>query len=673
MGSKLSADDIYNINQSSLKDAMVIFGEGCTGEIVSDQGLIFTNHHCGFDAIQYHSSVSHDYLTQGFWASSKSQELPVPGLTVTFLVRIEDVTSKIIPQLDPNMLESNRDSAISRISHQLEQEATNNASYKAKVTDFYGGNSFYLFVYEEFKDVRLVGAPPTAIGKFGGESDNWIWPRQTGDFSIFRVYADTAGKPAVYSAANVPLRPRRHLSISLKGMEKNDFSLILGYPGSTQRYSTSFEIQEKADMDNPHRIKIREARQNIMMNDMMHDPDVRIKYADKFTKSANYYKFFIGEDKGIKDLNIIQKKKEAEESFTKWLDTVPDRKIKYGTAFTLVEDAITSRKEYHLANIYFEEALFNAEALTLPMQFLDLYRQLKAQKADTLNDLMKTYHDKAVKFFKDFNLSTDKKIAVAMIRLFDENVNADLHPDFITGIHKKYKGNYTKFVDKIYDHSLFTDTLKLFRFLKHPTAKAMEKDPLFRTNLSILHSYFNNYEITDTYDSRLNRGNRMYMAGILAMDSTALHYPDANFTMRYTYGKVGDYLPRDAVHYNYYTTLTGVMEKENPLSYEYAVPGKLKDLYKLKDYSRYGKNGEMRVCFTTDNDITGGNSGSPVMNGSGELVGLAFDGNWEAMSGDIVYEPELQKTICVDIRYVLFVIDKFAGAKNIINELTIIE
>lgn len=671
MGCKLSADDIYNINKSSLKDAVVMFGTGCTGEIVSEQGLLFTNHHCGYDAIQYFSSVSHDYLTDGFWAGTRDKELPVPDLTVTFLISIEDVTDKIMDKVNNNMGEEIRDSTISRISGQLEDSAVKGTPYEAKVVDFYGGNSFYLFIYSEYKDIRLVGAPPSSIGKFGGETDNWMWPRQSGDFSIFRVYTDSLGNPAPYSRNNIPLKSKRHLTISLKGTEKNDFTMILGYPGSTDRYMTSYGIKELLENDNPGRIKIRGTRQQIIMNDMIADPSVRIQYADKYDRSSNDWKYYIGEDKGLIKQNVIEKKRKTEEEFTKWIGTDPARILKYGHCLENIDDAISEHKDYHQANLYMEEALFNIDAIMLPWQFLDLYQNLKSREKNITSEMVETYKNKIETFFKDYNNKTDKKVASAMFRLYYENVNKDLQPDFIKKIQSRYKGDYDKYVDFLYSNTMFTDKQKLIQFINKPSLKLLEKDEMFKASLAIGNNYYNIYGILNRYIDKLNRGNREYIAGTIEMKKDIINYPDANSTMRLTYGRVNDYYPRDGVHYNYFTTLKGVMEKEDPNNLDFVVPQKLKELYKSQNYGKYAQDGELHLCFTTDNDITGGNSGSPVLNGDGELIGLAFDGNWEAMASDIDYEPEIQKTICVDIRYVLFIIDKYAGAENIINELDI--
>jgi len=675
MGCKLTAEDIYSVNKSSLKDAVVIFGTGCTGEIVSDQGLLLTNHHCGYESIQQLSSIEHDFLTNGFWAKNRKEELPVPDLTVTFLVRVEDVTSKIISELNDKMKEPERDTAIAQISRKLQSEAVAGTHYEAKVEDYYEGSTFYLLVYEKFTDVRLVGTPPSSIGKFGGDTDNWMWPRHTGDFSVFRVYSGIDGKPAKYSSSNVPLKPKRFLKVSLKGIEKDDFAMVLGYPGTTNRYMTSYGVKELLEIENPGRVKIRGARQEILTKDMDADPVVRLKYSDKYSKSSNYWKYSIGQNKGLIALNVLEKKQATEDKFRAWVNADPDRKKKYGKALPLIKDAIESRKYYQQAMQYLSEAfLESTEIVTMPLASFELYSILKSQpdsaaKIKILTDQLRT---KARSFFKDYNVSTDKKVAATMFKLYYTNVNEGLRPAFLTYINsKKYKGNYEKYVDQLYKKSFFDDSVRFMKFLEKPSEKILEKDEAFGVALSIAQTYWGMIDIVRGMENDVDKGNRLYIQGLKEMDSTTIFYPDANFTMRMTYGKVGDYDPRDAVHYNYFTTLKGIMEKEDTASSEFKVPFKLKEIYKTKDYSNYGKDGVMPVCFTTNNDITGGNSGSPVMNSNGELIGLAFDGNWEAMSGDIIYEPVLQKTICVDIRYVLFIMDKFAGAKYLVDEMTL--
>ncbi len=447
--------------------------------------------------------------------------------------------------------------------------------------------------------------------------------------------------------------------------------MIMGYPGNTDRYMTSYGIKELLENDNPNRIKIRGIRQQILMNDMIGDPSVRIEYADKYDKSSNDWKYYIGEDKGLVKQNVLQKKRKEEEIFTQWVNSSPERILKYGHCLDNINDAIAEQKDYHQALVFTEDALFSIDALMLPWQFLDLYQDLKSKESTSTGEMVETYKNKTETFFKDYNFKTDKKVASAMFRLYNENVNKDLHPDFLKKIQSEFKGDYDKYVDFLYSKTMFTDKQKLLQFINKPSLKLLENDPMFKASLSIGNSYYNIYGIINGYIEKLNRGNREYIAGTLEMKKDVINYPDANSTMRLTYGKVSDYYPRDGVHYNYYTTLKGVIEKEDPKILDFIVPQKLKDLYNNNNYGKYGRDGELHLCFTTDNDITGGNSGSPVLNAEGELIGLAFDGNWEAMASDINYEPEIQKTICVDIRYVLFIIDKYAGAENIINELDI--
>ncbi len=676
MGLKLNADDIYSVNHSSLKDAVVIFGGGCTGELVSDQGLLLTNHHCGYDAIQSHSTVEHDYLANGFWATSKDQELTNPDLSVTFLVRMEDVTDKMLSALSDTMSEDSRNKAIMETGAKLSDEATKGTAYHAMVQDFFAGNNFYLVVYETYKDVRLVGTPPSSIGKFGADTDNWMWPRHTGDFSVFRVYSAPDGSPAPYSPDNVPLKPKKYLPVSLKGVEKGDFTMVMGYPGSTDRYMTSYGVNQLLEVTHPNRIKIRGERQEILMKDMQANPKVRIQYASKYSRSSNYWKYSIGQSEGLKRLKVVQKKKEQEDQFKKWISESAEREQKYGEALTMIKDAYLQSQPYENATQYLFEAIFRGtESATIAIRTLALYNTLKEEPDNTskIKSIADRIKESLPDFYKDYNEPTDKKVAVAMLRLVNQNVPAIYKPDIFNVINGKYKGDVAKFVDKLYSKSIFPFQDKLEAFLDDPDLKTLEKDPAFQLARTSYLKYMELRALSSDYDNELEKGQRLYMAGLMEMKQDHVFYPDANFTMRLTYGKVGDYSPEDAVLYKYYTTLKGVMEKEDSTNWEFVVPGKLKELYNAKDYGRYGADGYMPVCFTTDNDITGGNSGSPVMNANGELIGLAFDGNWEAMSGDIAFEDQLQKTICVDIRYVLFIMDKFAGAKNLVDEMTLVQ
>lgn len=673
-GFKLTADDIYNLNQASIKDAVIIFGRGCTGEVVSDQGLVLTNHHCGYAAIQQHSTPEHDYLEDGFWAKSFEEEIPTPGLTATFLVRIEDVTEQVNAAFKPEMSEADRDKAAMEIGRKIAKQATEGTNYTASVRSFFGGNQFFLLVYEVFNDVRLVGAPPSSIGKFGHDTDNWMWPRHTGDFSVFRIYAGKDNKPADYSPENVPYKPKHFLPISLKGVNNGDFTMIMGYPGSTQRYMTAVEVQERMNILNANRIYVRGIKQEIWLKDMQADKAVNIKYASKYAGSSNYWKNSIGMNKALKRLKVYDFKKQQEEEFTKWVLASPERQQKYGDALNLINEGVTGRKEYLHASQYINEALFSgAEIVGFASMTRSLADALKGNKPEEVTKISKSLKARSENFYKNYNTPTDLKTAKAMFRIFMENVPLTYQPDIFNTIRTKYKGDVDKFIDQMFAKTMFTDPAKFNAFLDKPNLKALEKDPVYIAAISISNKAEEISKVMAPFNEKLQRGQRLYIAGIIEMNEGKAMYPDANFTMRLTYGEVKDYFPMDAVHYDYQTTLDGVMEKEDPDNWEFVVPEKLKELYNSKDYGRYGKDGKMPVAFISTNDITGGNSGSPVMNGNGELVGIAFDGNWEAMSGDIVFENKLQRTISVDIRYVLFVIDKYAGATRLIDEMKIID
>ncbi len=676
MGCHLTADEIYSVNHASLKDAIVQFGNGCTGEVISNEGLIITNHHCGYGSIQANSTVDHDYLTNGFWATTKAEELSSEGLTVTFLIRIEDVTSQILGPLTTKMTEAERAAKIEEISAKLKAAATKNTLYDASVKSFFDGNEYYMFVYEVYKDVRLVGAPPESIGSYGGDTDNWMWPRHTCDFSMFRVYADADGNPAPYSKTNVPLKPKHSLPVSIAGYKENDFTMILGYPGTTDRFLTSYGVNLALDETNPTIVKIRGKKLELMKNDMDANAAVRIQYSAKYKASSNYWKYYIGQSKGLKALKIYDEKKETETAFEKWVNSSDSTKTKYGEALTDIAAAYTEVSKYAKTRLYYTEALLGGcEIIRYVSRFEGLYNEMKKDTVDK-NKIAKSIAAlklAATKYFKDYNAPTDQKIFAAMLTLFFTDVSTDYYPDIFKEIGKKYKNDFAKYAKDIFLKSIFVDEKKVDAFLEKPDKSLLEKDPAFKLMLSVMKKY---REISVKYNdasSKLGKGNRLFVAGLKAMDPTKKYAPNANSTMRLTYGKVLDYYPADAVQYDYYTTLKGVMEKADSTNEEFIVPAKLKELYKKKDYGKYAEDGELKVCFLTNNDITGGNSGSPVINGDGQLIGLAFDGNWEAMSGSIAYNPKLQRTICVDIRYVLFIIDKYAGAGNLIKEMSIVE
>ena len=676
LGLKLTAEEIYSINNASLKDAIVIFGRGCTGEIVSSEGLLLTNHHCGYGQIQEHSSVEHDYLKDGFWAMSREEELPNPGLTAQFLVRIEDVTEAALNGVTAGMDEQQRSAKISENADALVKEATEGSHYNGLVRAFFGGNQYFLFIYETFKDVRLVGAPPSSIGKFGADTDNWMWPRHTGDFSVFRVYSGPDGKPAEYSKDNIPLNPRHYLPVSLDGYEEGDFAMILGYPGSTDRYLTSPGVDLAINVTNPAVVNVRQVRLDIMMEDMMASDEVRIKYASKHARTSNYWKYFIGQTKGLKRLKVYDKKLALENQFKDWVAADEQRKEVYGNVLKNIYESYDVLSEYALASIYMREAgLRGSEINGYADRFGRLAQELAKKKSDKekVEQMIQSLREQAVSHFKDYNLPTDRKLFAAMMKKYYEDIDPSQQPDLLREIAAKYKQDFDAYAADVFEKSIFTSLEKVNAFLDKPSAKAILKDPAYVNYQAFEEMSAELREKTSTAYTALNRANRLFIAGLMEMQPDRKFYPDANFTMRLSYGTVQDYYPADAVHYDYFTTLSGVMDKEDPGNWEFEVPAKLKQLYQEKDFGRYGENGVMKVCFLTNHDITGGNSGSPVINAKGELIGLAFDGNWEAMSGDIAYEPELQRTINVDIRYVLFIIDKYAGAGHLVDEMTVVK
>ncbi len=675
LGLKLSAEDIYSINKVCLKDAIVIFGGGCTAEIVSSQGLVLTNHHCGYGSIQAHSSVDHDYLRDGFWAKTKDEELPNPNLSVTFLISVEDVTGQVLANVKQGMSETDRTAAINDARQVIEKKAAEGNNYRTQVSSFYGGNYFYLLIYERYNDVRLVGAPPSSIGKFGFDTDNWEWPRHTGDFSVFRVYSGPDGKPAPYSKDNIPLKPKRYLTVSLKDRNIGDFAMILGYPGRTNRYMTSYEVNEQLQIVHPDRIKIRGIKQEIWMKDMVADQKVNIQYSSKYSGSSNYWKYSIGQKASLEKLNVKAKKEEIENQFNKWVIADPERKAKYGEALNMIKTAIEGRADYYNAVQYISECMQGCELFGLNRRIASLVTALKSKDNQKISDAVSEFKNTSSNFYKDYNLPTDIQSTKAMLKLYKTDVPVKFQPDFYANVvDKKFKGNIDNFVDDMFAKSLFANEAKLNAFLEKPVLKTIESDPVYLTATSFFNTATGVSKDLSQFDAGLATGKRLWIAALLEMVPEKTLYPDANSTMRLSYGTVQDYDPRDAVTYKYYTTLQGVVDKYKPGDYEFDVPKRLIELNNKKEFGRYGSSkGYMPVCFLTTNDITGGNSGSPVMNGNGELIGLAFDGNWESMSGDIAYEPELQRTIVVDIRYVLWLMDVYSGAKNLVDEMTIVQ
>ena len=652
MGLELSAEDIYSINNTSLKDAIVQFGGGCTGEIISPNGLLVTNHHCGYSSIQKLSSVEHDYLNNGYWAMNLDEELPCEGLTVTFVESMTDVTKDIEKARKTAAKKGmDADSTVQAAIDRLVGKAVaENPHCDARVKSFYNNNAYYLIVTKTFKDIRFVGAPPSSIGKFGADTDNWMWPRHTGDFSMFRVYADKDNNPAEYSEDNVPFTPKRHLAISLKGIQEGDYTMIIGFPGTTNRYMAASELEMTRDINNAISIYVRGERQKIIMEDMLADPKVKIQYASKYAGSSNGWKKWIGMNESFAKLGIIERKKAEEAEFTEWVNAKQSRKEAYGKALEKINSAVAQMSGANYVYRYFMETIGQIELV----QIASIAGAGAPQEAID-------------NFFKDYSLSTDRKVAERMIEIYKDNVDTT----YWLPIFKEY--GTEELVNRMYSESCFTSPEKIAaadeETVKNDIATRIVSE-LQTTIIPVV------AQIDDVYD-QYYEGKKEYTAGLLEMKNGEPIYPDANLTMRLTYGSVKSYSPRDAVLYNYYTTLDGVMEKEDPDNWEFVVPEKLKELYDAKDFGRYAMevNGEtkMPVAFISNNDITGGNSGSPIMNSKGELIGLAFDGNWEAMSGDIIFEPELQRCINVDIRYVLFIVDKFGGAGYLLDEMTIVE
>ncbi|MCE1197696.1 MAG: S46 family peptidase [Marinilabiliales bacterium] len=675
MGLKLDADQIYHVNHSSLKDAVVALDYGsCTAEIVSPDGLLLTNHHCGFDDIQKHSTLEHDYLKDGFWAKSKDQELPNPGKTVTFLIRMEDVTDKVLKEVTDTTSAASRQEKIQKAISALEKEAKGNSSYDVRIRPLFEGNVYFLFVTETFRDIRLVGTPPQSIGKFGGETDNWMWPRHTGDFSMFRIYCSPDGKPADYAKNNVPYHPKHYLPVSIKGVGMEDYAMIIGYPGRTNRYVTSFGVKYTTDVTNAIRIKVREARLNIIKDYMALGEKNRLQYASKFAGSSNYYKYSIGENAGLSALKVLDQKQSIEKEFTAWVNADQSRKVKYGKVLQDISDAYRSLDD-KVASEYSREVFFGGpEVIRYAFGAMGLARDLESGDKARIATSVEKVKSSVAEFYRDFDTGTDEKIAAVLFKMYADNVAAKYHPTFMAGVSEKNKGDFGPFVKKMYKKSIFRDQKSFEAFLKNPTAKGLLKDPVYSAVLSITETMKVIGQDMRANTATLDNSRRLFVAGLLEMNKgKMIAYPDANSTMRLTYGKVGDYDPRDGVHYKFFTTLKGYEEKGIAGDADFDYPQHLIDLLHAKNYGPYADaDGTLHTCFTTNNDITGGNSGSPVINGKGELIGIAFDGNWEAMSGNIAFEPNLQKCINVDIRFVLWIIDVYAGAKNLVDEMTIV-
>lgn len=680
LGLDISIDKVYCPDSISLKDAVVHFGGGCTGEVISAEGLVLTNHHCGYQYIQQHSAVEHDYLTDGFWAMSREQELPCEGLTITFIDRILDVTDYVQEQLkkdeDPEGLNYLSPSYLSTVAKRFakKEDIKTDDFTVLELKPFYGANKYYLFVKTVYKDIRMVGAPPSSIGKFGADTDNWMWPRHCGDFSIFRIYASKDGKPANYAADNVPLKVKKHLAINMNGIKEGDFTFVMGFPGRNWRYMISDEVEERMQTTNFMRDTVRGVRLRVLGEEMAKDAKTRIQYAAKYASSANYWKNAIGMNEGLVSLKVLDRKKDEQKRLLAFGDETGNDS--YRQAYESIKQIVAKRHDA----VYHQQAIY--EALMLGTEFSKIPDTDKLLEALEKNDkkgvkaAITALQEQGKKFFnKDYSTVVDRKVSKQLLALYAQLIPAGQRISIFKVIDGQFAGCTDAFVDACFDRSIFRSSKALAAFLQNPSADKLKKDLMVQYAKSVKEGYKATDEAMKAETNAYNRAHKTWVAGMLALkqkEGKAI-YPDANSTLRLTYGKIGSYEPADGKEYLYYTTLKGVMEKEDPENPEFVVSPKLKELYEKKDFGPYAMaDGRMPVCFVTATDNTGGNSGSPVFNSKGELIGVGFDRNYEGLTGDIAYNPQLQRAACVDIRYVLFVIDKYAGAKHLIDELTIV-
>jgi hypothetical protein len=681
-GLKLSKDQLYHINRPSIKDAIVIFGGGCTGEIVSPQGLLFTNHHCGYDVIASASTVERNYLRDGFYARNRGEEIPAENLTVQFLLRIEDVTAEVMDSLKglTGTERAQKQSAVIAAINKRMSDAAQ--SIEVRVSSLFKGNQFLAFVYQRYSDVRLVGAPPESVGKFGGDTDNWEWPRHTGDFAIFRVYMSPDGKPAKYSADNVPLKPKWFLPVSIKGLKDGDFAMIYGYPGSTNRYETSLGVRQKIDIDNPTLVKLRDMRLKYMFEEMKKDPAIRLQLASSYAAIANYWKFFDGESKQLIKYDVYGQKKKFEEQFKAWAADKPE----YKNIFAEWEKAYDAWRPYSKHRVYMNEGLFGSSLMGFANSLSQLETALVSTKS-TPEDIKKAAaaaNESRKEFLKDFNKPSDQNILAAVLMMYFNDIPKEQHPvGFYANMRNNYgrledETTYKNFASDVFCKTLILDNARWDAFIAAPDALKLQDDPAYATASAFYKNYISKYSpLFQQFNAKNNELGRLYLKGIMEMDPVKAKkmYPDATFTMRVSFGNVKSYKPRDAVYYDYVTTSKGILEKYKPGDYEFDLPEKQIELLRKKDFGPYidKQRNDLVINFITTNDITGGNSGSPVLNGNGELIGLAFDGNYEALSHKIQFDKDLNRTINVDIRYVLWCIDKLGGAGHIINELKIVK
>jgi hypothetical protein len=666
MGMKISASDIYNINKSSLKDAIVSFGGFCTAEVISSQGLLLTNHHCGFDAIQNHSTLDHNYIRDGFWSRNNGEELPNQGLFATFIVRIDEVTTAVLTGIDPKLSEKDRQAAIEKKLADMRQSHPHEAGQEVLIRPFFDGNKYYAFVTETYRDIRLVGAPPSSIGNFGKDTDNWMWPRHTGDFSLFRIYTGPDGKPAEYSPNNKPMVPKRSLSISLDGVAENDFTMVFGFPGRTTEYLSSAAVQQIQNLSDPAKIGIREKALQVLNGFMRNDEGIKIQYAAKYATIENSYKKWKGEVLGLQLKNVVAQKQAEEAAFQKRVDANPQWKSAYGNLLPELKAAYSELDPYALARDYYNEVLPRIEILMAARELAAL--PAAAEKGPTAyNTALTRARTNLQDLYHEYNATVDRRMAETLIPMYAADQKSDYVAPSIAG--RKLE----KRISDLYSESIVDDSAQTFQLLlgkQEDVVAALRKDAAVQLYTEMQRTYASGAGMkVAEIQGRINALQRSYMKAQMEVFSNKVFYPDANSTLRVTYGKAKSYKPRDAVQYSGYTYLDGVMQKYVPGDYEFDVPEKLRSLYATKDYGQYGANGKQPVCFIGTNHTTGGNSGSPALDAYGNLVGLNFDRVWEGTMSDIHYDPDICRNIMVDVRYVCFIIDKFAGAKNIISEL----
>jgi hypothetical protein len=678
LGLELKPKQIYDANKPSLKDAVVSFGGFCTAEIISPKGLLLTNHHCGYDAIAESSTPENDYLTDGFWAKDLQSEIPIPGLTASIVVKVIDVTELILKELHDGMDEDERALAAKKAGQAIAEKEVEGTHYNAYVKDFFGGNEYYLFVVEVFEDIRMVGAPPSAIGKFGGDTDNWMWERQTGDFSMFRIYAGKDNKPAKFAMDNQPYVPKHYFPISIAGIEEGDFSMVMGYPGSTNRYLTSYGVKMALDQDQPKRVEIRGKKLAIMKEHMDQSDLVRLQYASTYAQVSNYWKYFIGQQEQLKKNNVFMKKVAIEQEFAGWVSQDEARKTKYGNVLKDMEEAYKIHEKYITLKVYYSEAIASLGLSRFMLRHGKVYGALSAEEPDMA--VVKSELAKVAAyiegFYSNFDYDTEAALYMSMLQMYHDAIPADQHPQEFKDVAAKITGDYNwqAFVKEAFANSIFTKKDKYLAFAENPSLETLKNDILYSTIYRLSKNFGELVYGNESSGAqlKLDKANRLFIAALREMYPDKKFYPNANSTLRLTYGTVQKYSAHDK-NYDYYTTIESMMAKEDPKNEEFIIPARLKELYEKKDYGRYGQDGTLWINFISNNDITGGNSGSPVINSKGQLIGCAFDGNWEAMSGDIAFEKDFQRTISCDIRYILFVIDKYAGATNLIDEMTIVD